>query len=164
MSLSVAIQLRRSAAFALALPVQVWAGARFYVGAWKVGRHGSTDMNSLVALGTSAAFLYSVVVTFFPGLFAGTEFGAIVYYDTSTAIIGLVLLGRLLEARATTDPARRKAIYGDMQWLVHQKGAVGIPVFISLLDGYDRRLKGLQSIPLGGLMAYNFGEYVWWDA
>jgi peptide/nickel transport system substrate-binding protein len=70
----------------------------------------------------------------------------------------------LLEARATTDPARRKAIYGDMQWLVHQKGAVGIPVFISLLDGYDRRLKGLQSIPLGGLMAYNFGEYVWWDA
>lgn len=70
----------------------------------------------------------------------------------------------LLEARATTDAARRKAIYGDMQWLVHQKGAVGIPVFISLLDGYDRRLKGLQSIPLGGLMAYNFGEYVWWNA
>ena len=70
----------------------------------------------------------------------------------------------LLEARATTDAARRKAIYGDMQWLVHQKGAVGIPLFISLLDGYDRRLKGLYSIPLGGLMAYNFGEYAWWDA
>lgn len=70
----------------------------------------------------------------------------------------------LLEARASTDAARRKAIYGDMQWLLNQKGAVGIPVFISLLDGYDRRLKGLSSIPLGGLMAYNFGEYVWWDA
>lgn len=70
----------------------------------------------------------------------------------------------LLEARASTDAARRKAIYGDMQWLLNQNGAVGIPVFISLLDGYDRRLKGLSSIPLGGLMAYNFGEYVWWDA
>ena len=49
------------------------------------------------------------MVTFFPGLFAGTEFGAIVYYDTSTAIIGLVLLGRLLEARAkgqTSDAVR----------------------------------------------------------
>ncbi|MEH3046326.1 ABC transporter substrate-binding protein [Sphingomonas adhaesiva] len=70
----------------------------------------------------------------------------------------------LLEARHTTDMARRKAIYGDMQWLVHQHGGVGIPVFISLLDGFDRRLRGMFSIPLGGLMAYNFGEYAWWDA
>ena len=96
--------------FAFALPVQLWAGARFYVGAWKVGRHGSTDMNSLVALGTSAAFLYSVVVTFAPGLFEGAaQFGSTVYYDTSTAIIGLVLLGRMLEARAkgqTSDAVR----------------------------------------------------------
>ena len=67
-------------------------------------------MNSLVALGTSAAFLYSVVVTFAPGLFEGAaQFGSTVYYDTSTAIIGLVLLGRLLEARAkgqTSDAVR----------------------------------------------------------
>ena len=76
------------ALFAVTLPVQVWAGAPFYVGAWKIGRHGSTDMNSLVALGTSAAFLYSAVVTFAPGLFEGTQFAATVYYDTATAIIG----------------------------------------------------------------------------
>lgn len=97
------------ALFAIALPVQVWAGASFYIGAWKVGRHGSTDMNSLVALGTSAAFLYSVAVTFAPGLFEGAQFATTVYYDTATAIIGLVLLGRLLEARAkgqTSDAVR----------------------------------------------------------
>ncbi len=97
------------ALFAISLPVQLWAGAPFYVGAWKVGRHGSTDMNSLVALGTSAAFLYSVVVTFAPGLFEGAQFATTVYYDTATAIIGLVLLGRLLEARAkgqTSDAVR----------------------------------------------------------
>ncbi|MFA7249698.1 MAG: heavy metal translocating P-type ATPase [Dehalococcoidia bacterium] len=96
--------------FAFALPVQVWAGAPFYAGAWRVGRHGSTDMNSLIALGTSAAFLYSVVVTFAPGLFAhATQFDTTVVYETATAIIALVLLGRLLEARAkgqTSDAVR----------------------------------------------------------
>ncbi len=70
----------------------------------------------------------------------------------------------LLEARHATDPALRKEIYGEMQWLVHQHGGVGIPVFASLLDGYDRRLKGMFPIPLGGFMAYMFGEYAWWDA
>jgi peptide/nickel transport system substrate-binding protein len=70
----------------------------------------------------------------------------------------------LLEARRTTDPARRKAMYGELQWLVHDRGGVAIPVFISLLDGFDRRLRGLFPIPLGGFMGYNFGEYAWWDA
>ena len=87
--------------FALAVPVQFWAGWRFYEGAWRVGRHGATDMNTLIAIGTSAAFGYSVVATFAPQVFssaAGLE--PAVYYDTAAAIIGLVLLGRLLEARA----------------------------------------------------------------
>jgi len=87
--------------FLLALPVQVWAGWRFYEGAWKVGRHGSTDMNTLIAVGTTAAFLYSVAATFAPQLFESVEgIEPAVYYDTSAAIIGFVLLGRLLEARA----------------------------------------------------------------
>ncbi|MSQ31614.1 MAG: copper-translocating P-type ATPase [Dehalococcoidia bacterium] len=87
--------------FLVALPVQFWSGWQFYAGAWKVGRHGSSDMNTLIAAGTTAAFGYSVVATFWPQLFRtidGLEPG--VFYDTSTAIIGLVLLGRLLEARA----------------------------------------------------------------
>lgn len=70
----------------------------------------------------------------------------------------------LLEARRATDPARRKAIYGDMQWMIHEHGGLAIPIFISILDGFDRRLRGLFPIPLGGFMAYNFGEYAWWDA
>jgi peptide/nickel transport system substrate-binding protein len=51
-----------------------------------------------------------------------------------------------------------------MQWMIHRTGGVGIPVFISLLDGYDRRIRGLQPVPLGGLMGYTFGEHVWLDA
>jgi peptide/nickel transport system substrate-binding protein len=70
----------------------------------------------------------------------------------------------LLAARAETDEARRKQMYGDMQVLIHEHCGVGIPVFISLMDGYDKRLKGMGSIPIGGLMGYSFADHVWWDA
>lgn len=70
----------------------------------------------------------------------------------------------LIEARQSTNAVLRKEIYGEMQWLVHQYGGVAIPAFISFLDGYDRRLKGMFPIPLGGFMGYTFGEYAWWDA
>jgi peptide/nickel transport system substrate-binding protein len=69
----------------------------------------------------------------------------------------------LLAARGEADEARRKQIYGDMQVIAHDAGGVGIPVFISMLDAYDRRLRGFGSIPIGGLMGYSFAEYVWWD-
>ncbi len=85
---------------AMATPVQIWAGSQFYRGAWGALKHGTSNMNTLIAVGTSVAYLYSVAVT----LFRGTAFfeGQAVetYFDTSTAIIGLVLLGRYLEARA----------------------------------------------------------------
>ncbi len=70
----------------------------------------------------------------------------------------------LLEARGTTDQALRAEMYGEMQQIVRDKCGMGIPVFISLIDGCDRRLKGLRSVPLGGFMGYRFGEYAWWDA
>lgn len=70
----------------------------------------------------------------------------------------------LLEARKTTDARLRKEIYGEMQLIVHEYGGVAIPAFISLLDGYDRRLKGLSPIPVGAFMGYTFAEHAWWDA
>jgi peptide/nickel transport system substrate-binding protein len=69
----------------------------------------------------------------------------------------------LLEARAEGNEARRKQLYGEMQGLVRQHCGVGIPVFISLLDGYDRRLKGWYPVPLGGFMGYGFSEHLWWE-
>jgi P-type Cu+ transporter len=87
--------------FLLATPVQFWAGWQFYRGAWQVGKHRSTDMNTLIAVGTSAAYFYSVVATFWPGLIESAEgVMAEVYFETAAIIIGLVLLGRWLEARA----------------------------------------------------------------
>ena len=70
----------------------------------------------------------------------------------------------LLAARSEGDEAKRKQLYADMQVLVHEQGAVGIPVFINLIDAHDRRLKGYGSIPIGGLMGYSFAEHVWWEA
>jgi peptide/nickel transport system substrate-binding protein len=70
----------------------------------------------------------------------------------------------LLAARAETDDARRKQMYGDMQAIVCNEGGIGIPAFISLIDGYDKRLKGLGSIPTGAMMGFSFAEYVWWGA
>lgn len=69
----------------------------------------------------------------------------------------------LVAARGEGDEARRRQMYADMQVMIHQTGGVGIPVFISSIDAFDRRLKGLGSIPLGGLMGYTFAENVWWE-
>lgn len=90
--------------FFLTLPVQFWAGRQFYEGAWHALRRRSADMNTLIAVGTSAAFFYSTAATFFPAAFpealAGHDGRPAVYFDTSAVIIALILLGRLLEARA----------------------------------------------------------------
>ncbi len=101
---------------ALATPVQFYAGAPFYRGAINALRHRTTDMNTLVAVGTSAAFGYSVAAILFPGFFAaaGLAMGDMLplYFDTAAAIITLILLGRFLEARARrhTSDAIRKLI------------------------------------------------------
>ena len=85
---------------ALATPVQLWAGRQFYVGAWGALKHRTSNMNTLIAVGTSVAYFYSAAVTFFQGASFFDGYEAETFFDTSTAIIGLVLLGRYLEARA----------------------------------------------------------------
>ncbi|MEX0785395.1 MAG: heavy metal translocating P-type ATPase, partial [Dehalococcoidia bacterium] len=86
---------------ALVTPVMFWAGWRFFRGAWQVTIHGSSDMNTLIAVGTSVAYVYSIVATFWPGLIeTAPGVMAEVYYETAAVIIALILLGRWLEARA----------------------------------------------------------------
>ncbi len=98
--------------WALATPVQFWTGWRFYKGMWGALKHRTADMNTLIAVGTSAAYVYSMVVVLAPSLFAaaGIELG--LYFDTSSMIIALILMGRFLEARAKgqTSEAIKKLI------------------------------------------------------
>lgn len=86
--------------WALATPVQFWTGWRFYKGMWGALRHKTADMNTLIAVGTSAAYFYSVVAVLAPGLFAAADIELGLYFDTSSMIIALILLGRFLESRA----------------------------------------------------------------
>jgi Cu+-exporting ATPase len=109
----------------LATPIQFWAGWRFYKGAVAVARHGSTDMNTLIAVGTSAAYLYSAAAVLAPGLFVAAGQTPAVYFDTSAAIITLILFGRLLEARAkgrASEAIRRLAGLQPKRALVIRNG------------------------------------------
>ena len=107
---------------ALTTPVVFYAGAQFYRGAWAAFRHRAADMNTLIAVGTGAAYLYSVAATIAPGFFAaaaGSDVAAMghavmppVYFEAASVIIALILLGRMLEARAkgrTGEAIRRLA-------------------------------------------------------
>src|SRR5215217_6441962 len=93
--------------------VQVWAGGVFYRTAWAAARHGGTNMSTLVAVGTSAAYGYSAFITLWPQLAARWGFPFHLYYEVAVIVIALVLLGRWLEARAKRQTgAAIKALMG----------------------------------------------------
>src|SRR5436190_1524277 len=84
----------------LTTAIMIWAGRQFYVRAWTALRHGGSDMNTLIAVGTGAAYLYSVVGTLAPSVFATHGVAPDLYYEAVLLIIALVLVGNWLEARA----------------------------------------------------------------
>lgn len=97
------------AQLALCTPVQFYVGLPFYRGAWGAARHRTINMNTLIVVGTTAAYLYSVTAVFFPGLLEVSGCTAEVYFETAAAIIVLILTGRVLEDRArgqTSDAVR----------------------------------------------------------
>ena len=133
---------RAGALFLLATPVQLWAGAPFYRAAWSAARHGTTNMNTLIVVGTSAAYGLSVAATFLPGVFYanGLEPHQSLYYETSSAIIALVLAGRFMEARArahTGDAIRALVALGAKTARVRRPGGVEEDVPIEQLKVGD---------------------------
>jgi len=84
----------------LATPVQIWLGARFYKSAWAGLKRFNANMDTLIAVGTSAAYLFSLVAVLFPQFFTSAGQEAATYFDTSSVILTLIILGRYLEARA----------------------------------------------------------------
>ncbi len=141
--------------FILATPVQFGAGFNFYRGAYKAARHGTTDMNTLIAVGTSAAYAYSVVATFFPGFISSTGLKVAVYYDASATIIALILLGRYLEARAKgrTSEAIRRLL--DLQARTARVVRDGGELEVSIEEvrvGDVVRVRPGEKIPLDGIV------------
>jgi Cu+-exporting ATPase len=160
--------------FILSTPVQFWAGMRFHKAAWSAIKHKTTNMNTLITVGTFAAYVYSVLATFIPQIFVGGGISPDVYYDTSATIITLILLGRLLEAKAkgrTSEAIKRlmrlqpktaKIIRGDTEQevlidevmlgdIVVVRPGERIPVDGEIIDGYstvDESMLTGESLPL----------------
>ncbi|MDV3244259.1 MAG: cadmium-translocating P-type ATPase [Nitrososphaerales archaeon] len=130
--------------FALSTPVQFIAGWRFYKGTWHAMRARSANMDTLIAVGTSAAWLYSTVVTFAPGIF---PYG--LYFDVSSLIIAFILLGKLLEhvVRSKASDSVRKLL--DLQ-----------PTTASVLrEGKEVELP-VEQVQVGDLIVVRPGEKI----
>jgi P-type Cu+ transporter len=84
----------------LTTPVQFWVGWSFHRGFWVSLKHRTTDMNTLVSIGTNAAYLYSAALTFFPASIAPAGMETMTYYDTAAILMTLIVMGRWLEAKA----------------------------------------------------------------
>ena len=139
----------------VATPVQFWIGWQFYRGAWGAFRHRNADMNTLIAVGTSAAYLYSVAATLFPSFFESGGIRPEVYFDTSAMIIVLILFGRLLEARAKgqTSEAIKKLVglQPKTARVLREGKEVDIPVE-EVLVGDEILVRPGEKIPVDGIV------------
>ncbi|HUQ44063.1 MAG TPA: heavy metal translocating P-type ATPase [Candidatus Limnocylindria bacterium] len=136
--------------------IQAWAGGRFYRAAWRAARHLATSMDTLIAVGTSAAWGYSVAVTLWPELAmaAGREPAA--YFDSSTIILGFVLLGRWLEARARSQAGgairRLLALEPPVARRLDGGAETDVPV-AAVAPGDLLRVRPGDRVPVDGLVA-----------
>ena len=133
----------------ITLFVMLWAGRHFYTRAWSAARHGSADMNTLIALGTGAAFLFSVFATVAPDFFLSRGVVPDVYYEAVIIIIALILVGNALEARAKHETSN--AIRGliDLQ-----------PATARVAKGDSHADVPLDSVRTGDIIVVRPGERV----
>src|SRR6266705_1636648 len=139
----------------ITLPVVVWSGGQFYRGAWSGLRHRTADMNTLISVGTGAAYLYSLAATLVPGVFTGAGRPADVYYEAVSAIITLILLGRVLEARAkgrTSEAIRRLAALKARTAHVVREGREAEVAVEAVVPGDLLVVKPGEKIPVDGIV------------
>jgi P-type Cu+ transporter len=139
----------------LTVPVVAWSGRQFYQGTWSGFRHRTADMNTLIGVGTGAAYLYSLVATAAPELFTSAGRQADVYYESVSAIIALILLGRLLEARAkgrTSEAIRRLAGLRASVAHVIREGKEAEIAVEAVVAGDILIVKPGERIPVDGLV------------
>jgi Cu+-exporting ATPase len=145
--------------FVLTAPVLLWSGRRFFIGFWKMLKHLSADMNTLVAVGTSIAFIFSAVITFFPKILQGIGQHPITYYDTSAVIITLILMGRLLEARAKgkASAALKKLLHLQSKTarIIRNGKEIDIPIKQVVIDDLVIVRPG-ERIPVDGILTEGY--------
>jgi P-type Cu+ transporter len=147
--------------FVLTAPILLWSGRRFFIGFWKLLKHFSADMNTLVAVGTSIAFIFSAVVTFFPVILTDIGQHPITYYDTSAVIITLILMGRLLEARAKgkASSALKKLLHlqSKIARVIRNGQEIDIPIMQVIIDDLIIVKPG-ERIPVDGIVTEGYSS------
>jgi len=133
----------------LTAPVQFWVGWQFHTGFWIALRHGTANMNSLVSIGTNAAFFYSLAVTLWPHRFVAAGAMGMTYYDTAAILMTLIILGRWLEARAR---GRTSEAIRNLMGLQPKTACV-------IREGLEQDLPVEQVVP-GDLLVVRPGEKV----
>ncbi|MBW4460695.1 MAG: heavy metal translocating P-type ATPase [Nodosilinea sp. WJT8-NPBG4] len=137
----------------LTTPVLFWAGNSFFINAWKALKRHSASMDTLVAVGTGTAFLYSLLPTFHPQWFINQGLNPDVYFEAAAVIVALILLGRLLENRAKgqTSEAIRKlmGLQAKTARVIRRGQAVDIPIAEVVLDDIILVRPG-EKIPVDG--------------
>ena len=149
--------------WALATPVQFWAGSNFYTSGLGALRHGTSNMHTLIALGTTVAYVYSAAVVlldaFSPGVLADNGIEAKVYFDTAAIIIALILLGRFLEAGArgrTSEAIRRlMGLRAAFARVVRDAQEVDIPVD-EVATGDIVLVRPGEKIPVDGVVTKGY--------
>ncbi len=145
----------------LTTPVIFWVGNRFLIGAWKATKQKTSDMNTLVALGSLSAYLYSFAVTLFPSFFSQSGHEAYVYFDGAAMIVTLILVGRFLEARAKskTSSAIKKLIElkPSVASVIRGDEIIEIPVELLRVDDIFQVRPG-ERIPTDGSVMSGFSS------
>ncbi len=143
----------RWALLGLTLLVMAWAGRHFYANAWAAFRHHSATMDTLVAVGTGAAFLFSAAVTLAPGWFAARGVAPDVYYEAVIIIVALVLLGNAFEARAkrrTAEALRGLAALQPLEATVVRDGREATVPLTSVRRGDTILVRPGERMPVDG--------------
>ncbi len=147
-NISLPIFTRNLILFLLTTPVQLYIARRFYIGMWIALKNKTANMDSLIAIGTSAAYLYSIAITFF-------SLEGAVYYDTSAAIITFILLGKLLEAvaKGKTSESIKKlmGLQPKTAIVIRNKKEIKIPIE-EVKVGDIVIVKPGQKIPVDGIV------------
>lgn len=129
--------------------VMAWGGRRFYVSGFRALRHGVPDMNSLVAVGTGAAFVYSLIATLWPGIFTAAGVVPDLYYEAVIIIIALVLAGRALESRARRQTAEALQSLAQLQ-----------PTTATIVDDRGERVVNIDQVRPDDVLLVRPGERV----
>src|SRR5690606_3632464 len=140
--------------FALTTPVVLWFGRQFFIGAWKQARYRKANMDTLVALSTGIAYIFSVFTMFFPQFWEARGLEAHVYFEAAAVIIAFILLGRWLEERAkgNTSTALKKLMGLQPKTILrrHEDGTESeIPVE-AVVPGDLLLVKPGEKIPVDG--------------